>query len=339
LKNLIIIGLSILLGACTHGPFAPKTLEPTMAKDSMQHGHYELSDNYANHRLQQKKISTSGGMIHFIDAGDGPVLLMIHGVPTSSWLYRKMIDELQSDFRVIAIDLLGYGSSDKPDANDGNYSALKQADYVHQVLEALDIADYNLLFHDMGGLVAWELVRQDLEGEENVKSLNILNTIISKQGFDYPKMEKGVVAKMMSEAYSSNLSSAAVLKMTFKNMGLSSDYRLSENECFGYVAPMREGSDAALYQFFTGFDDRRFARLESNIAALEKFGGRTQILWGAKDKVLSVDQFPQLTRSLKVRAEDITVYANNAHFLPEEIPSALSMKVREFLLTEPAAKP
>jgi len=99
---------------------------------------------------------------------------------------------------------------------------------------------------------------------------------------------------------------------------------LNENECYGYVAPMREGADSALYEFFTGFDGARFSRLESNIAALKNFNGRAQILWGGQDKVLTVEQFPQLTASLNVAADDITVYPNNAHFLPEEIPEKLN---------------
>jgi len=303
-----------------------------MDKASMEDNRYQLSENYANHRLQQSSITTTGGELSVIDVGEGPVLVLIHGVPTSSWLFRKMIPELQNEFRVIAIDLLGFGGSDKPEATANNYQPVSQAAYVHQVLDSLDVDDFNLLFHDMGGLVAWELVNQDLVMDRKIKTLTILNTIISKRGFEYPKMQKGAMAKAMSEAYSSNLSSAAVLKLTFKNMGLTSNSKLSESECFGYVAPMREGADSALYEFFTGFDQARFARLDSNISALKNFKGRAQILWGGQDKVLTVEQFPQLTQSLKVSADDITVYPENAHFLPEEIPLELNQKIRQFLL-------
>lgn len=330
MKKLALVYLSFLfLTACS----TPK-LEVTLDKALMQSDRYELSDNYANHRFQQTLIPTSGGQLSVIDVGQGPALVLIHGVPTSSWLFRKMIPSLQKDFRVIAIDLLGFGGSDKPSSEGGNYLPSAQANYVHQALDALEVSDFNLLFHDMGGLVAWSLVKQDIAMDNSVKSLTILNTIISKQGFEFPKLKKGAMAKTMSEAYASNLSSAAVLKLTFKNMGLKSDHKLSEKECFGYVAPMREGADAALYDFFTGFDDARFTDLESNIAALKNFTGRAQILWGGQDKVLTVDQFPQLTQSLKIDADDITVYPNNSHFLPEEIPEALNAKIKAFLLTD-----
>ena len=328
MKKITFIFLSsLLLSACSS-----QRLETTIDRESMDSNRYILTDNYANHRLQQSTVTTSGGKIGVIDVGEGPVLVLIHGVPTSSWLFRKMIPDLQNHFRVIAIDLLGFGLSDKPEAIDGNYLPSAQAGYVHQVLDVLGVQEYNLLFHDMGGLVAWELINKDIAMDNNVQSLTILNTIISKEGFEFPKTKKGAMAKAMSEAYASNLSSAAVLKLTFKNMGLSSDHKLSENECFGYVAPMREGADSALYEFFTGFDGARFSRLESNVSALKDFKGRAQILWGARDKVLTVEQFPQLTASLNIDAENITVYPDNAHFLPEEIPQELNQKIKGFIL-------
>ena len=330
MKKIVLVYLSLLfLAACS----TPK-LKATMDKELLQSDHYELSDNYANHRLQQTLVATSGGQLSVIDVGQGPTLVLIHGVPTSSWLFRKMIPGLQQDFRVIAVDLLGFGGSDKPESIGGNYLPAAQASYVHQALDALDVGEYNLVFHDMGGLVSWELLSQDITMDNNVKSLTILNTIISKQGFAFPNMKKGVMAKTMSEAYASNLSSAAVLKLTFKNMGLSSDHKLNEKECFGYVEPMREGADSALYAFFTGFDDARFSRLESNIEALKNFKGRAQILWGEQDKVLTVDQFPQLTAALKIDFDDITVYPDNSHFLPEEIPETLNAKIKAFLLPD-----
>ncbi len=325
MKVIAMVSL-LFVAACT-----PK-LQPTMSIESVDQTRYALSDNYANHRLQQRRFAASGGELAYLDVGQGPVLLMIHGVPTSSWLYRKMIVELQENFRVIAVDLLGFGSSDKPGSDGVNYQPESQAIYIEALLASLGVSDYHMVFHDMGGLVAWELLTRDIKATGSVQSLTILNTIISKQGFDYPKMKKGMMAKAMSEAYASDLSSAAVLDMTFKNMGLTSTTKLSEGECFGYVAPMREGADKALYEFFTGFDDDLFTRLNAHIKGLSSYKGRTQVLWGAQDTVLTTAQLPQLQASLKINSSDITVFENNAHFLPEEIPSVLSGKIRAFIL-------
>ena len=67
---------------------------------------------YKNFRAQQKSFTTQSGNIKYIDKGEGEVLLLLHGIPTSGWLYRNMIDELAKTHRVIVPDMLGFGSSD-----------------------------------------------------------------------------------------------------------------------------------------------------------------------------------------------------------------------------------
>jgi len=75
---------------------------------------YQMPRVYEDHRSQQKAVTIDGHQIAYTDHGKGPTLLLLHGVPTSSWLYRKMIPNLQDHFRVVSVDLLGYGSSSKP---------------------------------------------------------------------------------------------------------------------------------------------------------------------------------------------------------------------------------
>ena len=74
---------------------------------------YQLPLAYQQHRSQQKYFQSEDGSIAYTDHGEGDVLVLLHGVPTSSWMYRKIIPDLQQDFRVISVDLLGYGSSEK----------------------------------------------------------------------------------------------------------------------------------------------------------------------------------------------------------------------------------
>lgn len=73
---------------------------------------------YSDFRASQKSFSSKDGVLKYIDKGQGDVLLLLHGVPTFSWLYRKMINELAQNYRVIATDMLGFGSSDSPKGYD-----------------------------------------------------------------------------------------------------------------------------------------------------------------------------------------------------------------------------
>lgn len=330
MKSKIIVAISLLLmvGACS----GPATIGPTLKISDEMKSTYVLTDNYANHRLQQDRFTTSGGDIAYLDIGQGPVIVLLHGVPSSSWLYRKMLPELQQNFRVIAVDLLGYGSSAKPKSTQQNYLPASQAGYIKELLAGLNISKYSLLFHDMGGLVAWEMLTSDLAlTEPAIDNLMVLNTIIAEQGFEHPGVKKGVISRAMANAFSNKLSSSAAVELTFKNMGLTNNAKLSAKECNGYVIPMQEGAADALYDFLTGFDEARFASLDKQIAGLSKFNGDTLVLWGAEDKVLTTAQIPRLQQVLNIGDENVIIYPNNAHFLPEEIPDELVNRITAFL--------
>jgi len=330
-NKLLFFALTLIfLSACSNNGKIPSVEEKS--DELKTSDRYTLSDKYINHRAQQRVITTPAGKIAYLDYGQGPVIVMLHGVPTSSWLYRKMIESLQNDYRVIAIDLLGFGSSDKPESSDTNYLPNSQAQYVEQVLSHLDVKNYSLLFHDMGGLVAWELLDRDINKQSGmINNMMLLNTIVDQQGFNHPKQKKGVTARIMSDAFASGISSAAALELTFDNMGLTSNAKLSENECNGYVTPMKEGNGDVLYEFYTGFNDQRFAKLKEQVANLSKFKGDVLVMWGAEDKVLTTGQIPVLQEVSSLENGNIHIFEDNAHFLPEEIPDQLNQRIREFL--------
>jgi pimeloyl-ACP methyl ester carboxylesterase len=89
-----------------------------------------------------------------------PVLLLIHGFPTSSWDWTPVWDALSRDFRVIALDLLGFGFSSKPRNHD--YTIVEQADIAEAVLADCGVQRHHLLAHDYGDTVAQELFARDI---------------------------------------------------------------------------------------------------------------------------------------------------------------------------------
>lgn len=323
--------VSLALAGCSTHQGINKPLATDLPNGTTVRNDYASTNNYDNHRAQQHYFNANGGKIAYTDTGSGDVLVMLHGVPTSSWMYRKMLPNLQQHFRIITIDFLGYGSSDKPISNTSNYTFESQAQYVNELLSSLSVKNHSLLFHDMGGLVGWELLAQDVRKEAYIDNVVILNTIISKHGFNHPNYQKGFYAKEMAKAYSNNLSSATILNMTFDHMGLTNTITLTENECRGYVVPMKEGSDEALYEFFTGFNDLLFEKLNANIQSLKSFQGESLILWGAEDDVLTTEQLPHLQKVLDIKNENIHIFENNSHFLAEEIPDILNMNIIDFM--------
>ena len=98
--------------------------------------------------------------IHHLDEGplDGPIVLLMHGQPVWSYLYRHVIPHLtNAGMRVIAPDLVGYGKSDKPAALE-DYSYQRQVEWMGDWLEANDFSDITFFGQDWGGLVGLRLV-------------------------------------------------------------------------------------------------------------------------------------------------------------------------------------
>lgn len=98
--------------------------------------------------------------IHYLDEGptDGEVVLLLHGEPSWSYLYRRMIPLLTAaGLRAIAIDLVGFGRSDKP-TNRLDYSYQSHVDWVWAAIEAIGIDDITLVCQDWGGLIGLRLV-------------------------------------------------------------------------------------------------------------------------------------------------------------------------------------
>lgn len=286
---------------------------------------------YDQHIAAQQTTPTDAGAMSYRDEGPkdaGNTIVLLHGVPTSSWLYRHIIPALAKKHRIIAPDLIGYGTSAKP-KNDGKvYTPAAQAKRVRALMKTLGINQYSILMHDMGGLVAWEMMHQN---HHEISNLICLNTIVQKNGFDPPKLPTGALTKAITKAFANNWTNDAILTMIFREMGLKGIKKLTPSECLGYTRPLETGSNEALYAFFTSFDDRLYDRLEQSDRLFQKFKGRTLILWGAGDNILTSAQIPFLKKHLRIPEENIHIYPNHAHFLPEEIPTEVVERVSKFL--------
>lgn len=97
-------------------------------------------------------IDVDGESIHYVDEGKGPPVVLIHGFGGHTYSYRYLIPELARDHRVVALDLLGFGYSER--VSDANYSHQAQAGRVLGLMDALEIDRASLVGHSMGGEVA-----------------------------------------------------------------------------------------------------------------------------------------------------------------------------------------
>lgn len=101
--------------------------------------------------FQSHELTLAGQRYHYIDEGQGPTLLMVHGNPTWSFYWRDLILALRDRYRVIAVDHIGCGLSDKPSLQEYSYRLSQRIADLGQLIETLDLKQITLVAHDWGG--------------------------------------------------------------------------------------------------------------------------------------------------------------------------------------------
>ena len=118
-------------------------------------------ENLEGYNFQANYVEVADGLsMHYVDEGgkDKPVILLLHGEPSWSYLYRKMIPILAKEgFRVIAPDLIGFGKSDKL-TEQSDYSFQTHIDWMTAFLDKLALKDIHLFCQDWGGLIGLRIV-------------------------------------------------------------------------------------------------------------------------------------------------------------------------------------
>jgi haloalkane dehalogenase len=124
--------------------------------------------------------------IHYLDEGNKkhPVVLLLHGEPSWSYLYRSMIPKLvAAGLRVVAPDLVGFGKSDKP-AAQADYTYAKHIDWMQEVVDHLELKNINIFIQDWGGLIGLRLLTAN---PDNFSSVVAANTMLPTGSVSPPR--------------------------------------------------------------------------------------------------------------------------------------------------------
>jgi len=143
--------------------------------------------------FDKKLQDVNGKRIAYIDEGSGSPIVLLHGNPTSSYLWRNVIPELTGRGRVIAPDLIGHGDSEKLPASDGpeRYTFQVAYDYVDGLLEAIGAdADVTLVLHDWGTALGFHWAQRHPQA---VRGIAYMEGIVSPVEWeDWPEAARGV---------------------------------------------------------------------------------------------------------------------------------------------------
>jgi haloalkane dehalogenase len=122
--------------------------------------------------FEPRYLEQDGLRMHYVDEGAGDPVLLLHGEPTWSYLYRKLIPPLADVARVVAPDYFGFGRSDKPVEGDW-YSYDRHYESIERFVEQLDLRDMTVVVHDWGGPIGLRLAA---EQQDRVARLVVTNT-------------------------------------------------------------------------------------------------------------------------------------------------------------------
>lgn len=278
---------------------------------------------YSEFKSKQQFLELPEGKLAYIDEGLGKPILLLHGVPTSGWLYRHIFPELvKKGYRVIVPDMFGFGSSDSPNGYD-TYHEERQAERLLRLMSHLKIDVWTHLFHDVGGLWTWELLKLKPEA---IKHLVILNTIILKSGFTPPmRFGNNFATKFVINLYGYKLTNGMLMKGLFKSGLLNNN--LTKNDLEGYNTPLLQGKINGMYYFFS----KTCNNLPDYISLLSTLKVPVLVIWGKHDDFLKWEpQQEQVKQALQI--DDKNVYLiEGKHFIQEEIPEKIINLTHKFI--------
>ncbi len=132
----------------------------------------ERFDDLPGYAFAPHYVEQDGLRMHYLDEGEGRPVLLLHGEPTWSFLYRKILPELTPAFRCVVPDHFGFGRSDKP-TDPAWYSYDRHADALQRFVLELDLRDLTVVMQDWGGPLGFRLC---VDHPERVSRLVVLNT-------------------------------------------------------------------------------------------------------------------------------------------------------------------
>jgi pimeloyl-ACP methyl ester carboxylesterase len=279
--------------------------------------------------VHHRYATVDGRRIFYREAGDPakPALVLLHGFPTSSFMFRELIPLLAGDHHVIAPDHLGFGLSDAPAADEFAYTFDALADLTAGLLEQLGVRRYAIYVQDYGAPVGWRLA---LKHPERVTALIVQNGNAYEEGLkefwdpikaywsDHSQEHRQALYKLVTPE---------ITKFQYSD-GVSDVTRVAPDNWVHDQALLDRPGNAEI-QMDLFYDYRTNLPLYPQVQAwLRKHQPPTLIVWGKNDKIFPSDGAYPYKRDLpKVEFHLI----DTGHFALEDKADEMVPLIRDFL--------
>lgn len=276
--------------------------------------------------FQDHFLNMDGLRYHYVDEGAGPPLVMVHGNPTWSFYWRKLVIALRGQYRVIAVDHIGCGLSDKP--QDYPYTLARHTSNLARLVERLDLRGATLLAHDWGGAIGLGAAVQQADRFARFVLFNTGAFPPPYVPFRIRICRTPVLGRIALRGL--NLfARAAVTMATVRRGGLSAE------AAAGLLAPYDSWRNrVAIWRFVRDIPlTRRHPTYQTLVdleASLSSFVARpVQLIWGLQDWCFTtecLDRFITLFPQAEVHRLD-----NAGHYVVEDASERIIPLVEDFL--------
>jgi pimeloyl-ACP methyl ester carboxylesterase len=277
--------------------------------------------------LEKKVADLSGVRVAYLDEGRGEPVVMVHGIPTSSYLWRNMIRVLSPDFRLIAPDLMGLGDTETPLSH--RYDPEAQADKILEICNFLGLTEFTLVCHDIGGATAQWIA---MHHPDRVRRFILTNCVcydnwpVPDASYMIKVLKSDFLAGLMHSLHLSYIwgQSPMGLRLGVFNKRNMSDFAIREYLKFG------SGSRERFEQFrrFVLAADCRYTVETAKLFG--KFDRPTMVLWAGEDHYLSTSWAWRLYQDI-AGSRRFIIMPFAGHFYQEEVPELAADHIRTFI--------
>ena len=257
------------------------------------------------------------------------VLLCIHGFPTASWDWKSLWPELTKEFRVVTLDMIGFGLSAKP--KNYNYSILDQANLCESFLKQLNISSFHILAHDYGDTVAQELLARHEERKDNQANVLEILSICLLNGGLFPEVHTArpiqkllnspvgyIISRLLNESSFNKSFSAVFGKETKPNPEeLSEFWQLIDHEKGQYIS----------HKIIRYINERKQYR-ERWVTPLQQTSVPVRLINGVDDPISGIHMAERYMEIIP--NPDVVLLENVAHYPQVEAPERVFSAFTEF---------
>lgn len=276
--------------------------------------------NEGQYPFQSRFLDVGGAHLHYVDEGAGPVLFMLHGNPTWSFVYRHAIRALRNEYRCIAVDLAGFGLSEVPVGF--GYRPDEHAALISRFIETLRLRDATLVAHDWGGPIGLAAM---LRTGDRINRLCLGNTWAWPVNGDlhfewFSRLMGGLIGRFAGDRWA-----------VFVNGLMPSSMRrrkLTDDEMKAYRAPFSNGRPRRPMHVFPAQITGAKAWLAEIETGISSFRGPVRFIWAENDIAF---REKELRRWLRIFPQaSVERIPKCGHFLWEDAPEDCVEALRRF---------